>query len=127
MLKSSTILVVDDDQQINRGVATRLKSHGYEVLTAFSAEQGLDLVNEQAPDLMILDIHLPGMSGLELLIVLGERNPSHHIPVIILSASVKDQQRALELGAKYFIQKPFDSENLLRAIQSTLYASVENE
>jgi tubulin-specific chaperone A len=82
----TTILVVEDELRIRQFVVTNLRVRGYSVLEAGSAEDGLALLDEHRPAGMILDLKLPGMSGIDLLEKLTDRPSEEHIPVIVMSA-----------------------------------------
>lgn len=114
------ILVVEDDPAIRRGVVMNLRAQGYEVLEAESGDDGLDLALNASPDLLILDVMLPGFSGLELLRALREEEVD--VPVIILSARdrVVDKVEGLELGADDYMTKPFGVKELLARVRVRL-------
>jgi DNA-binding response OmpR family regulator len=101
------ILIVDDDPQILKLLERFLQAKGREILTAGSGEEALEIFSKEAPDLVILDIIMPGMDGWEVLTKLRE---SSDVPVIMLTAkdSPGDTARGLLLGADDYISKPFD-------------------
>jgi DNA-binding response OmpR family regulator len=111
------ILLVDDESAIVRILTIKLRVSGYEVLTASNGEEALGLVDAQHPDLMLLDIVMPGMGGLE---VLRRLRPRSRLPVIALSARLETAQSALRSGADDFVAKPFDMDELLAKIGDTL-------
>ena len=115
------ILIVEDDQNISRGLAIRLKYAGYEVNVAPDALTGLEVALQKSPDLVILDISLPAGNGFGV----GERIQSllpTATPLIFLTASQKPglREKARELGAAGFFQKPYDAGELLAAIKVAL-------
>jgi len=114
------VLVVEDDLAIRRGVAMNLRAEGYHVLEASDGNLGFKMALEESPDLLILDIMLPGMSGLDLLQLL--RDQSVQIPVIILSARDRphDKVEGLELGADDYVTKPFGVRELLARVRAHL-------
>lgn len=117
----ATILVVDDAAQIREFVVDYvLRPSGYEVLTAESGEQGLELAEQNQPDLIVSDIKMPGMSGLDLTRAIKARLP--HTPIILITAEGSEQiaQQALRAGATDYFIKPFDPEEMLYAIQRAL-------
>lgn len=116
---SRTILVVDDDALMRRSLAFHLEQAGYRVNTAASAEDTLAMVRRSPPDLVILDIGLPGMDGLE---ALRELNVEKKLPVIFLTARRRelDEVVGLELGADDYITKPFDVDVVLAHIKAVL-------
>ena len=100
------ILVVDDEIEIVRALQRSLTAHGFEVFTANSGEEALEAVAHYRPDVMVLDLGLPGISGLD---VCREVRAQSNLPIIVLS--VKDTERdkvlALDLGADDYVSKPF--------------------
>ena len=119
-----SILVVDDDDDV-RAVLTRyLKRRGYIVDSAADGEEALAAVREHDPDVMLLDIYLPKMSGLDVLYAMqGERS---HTRTIALSGIPDDQmvQNTRQLGAVAFMAKPFDFPTLTEEIDASLTAGV---
>lgn len=116
---SRHILVVDDDPLMRRSLAFHLEQAGYRVDTAASAEDALAFVKRVLPTLILLDISLPGMDGLE---ALRELRALHTIPVIFLTARRRglDEVLGLELGGDDYITKPFDVDVLLAHIKAVL-------
>jgi DNA-binding response OmpR family regulator len=116
------ILVVDDDELLRRSLAFNLEKAGYRPSTAASAEDALLLARRDPPDLILLDIGLPGMDGLE---ALRELQRKVGTPVIFLSARRRelDQVLGLELGADDYVTKPFDLDVLLARVKAVLRRS----
>ena len=115
---SARILLVDDDELIRRSLAFTIEQAGYQVATAVSAEDALALVKRVPPDLVLLDIGLPGMDGLQALRHFQDQD----IPVIFLTARRRelDEILGLELGAEDYVTKPFDADVLLARIRVVL-------
>ncbi|KAB2836327.1 response regulator [bacterium] len=113
------VLVVDDDPQIRKILERMLIGPSYDVRTAVDGLTALSQVKEDPPDLVILDIMMPGMSGIEVCRQIRETNPEHPIQVLMLSAkdSQADRRRALEYGANDYVTKPFHIASLVRKIQ----------
>jgi DNA-binding response OmpR family regulator len=113
------ILAVDDDALLRRSLAFNLERSGFSVQTAGCAEDALEMARQSHPDLMIMDIGLPGMDGLEALRKLRDEMG---IPVILLTARRRelDEVLGLELGADDYITKPFDFDVLLAHIKAVL-------
>ncbi len=113
------ILLVDDDDLLRRSLAFNLEKAGYRVSTAANAEDALALAQRNAPDLIILDIGLPGMDGLE---ALQHFRAAVGVPVIFLTARRRefDQVLGLELGADDYVTKPFDFDVLAARIKAVL-------
>jgi two-component system KDP operon response regulator KdpE len=110
------ILVIEDDSQIRRFLRTTLTSNGYHLLEAITGQDGLRQVSTQHPDLVILDLGLPDIDGLEVTRQLREWTAT---PIIILSARDKegDKVKALDLGADDYLTKPFGTDELLARIR----------
>jgi two-component system KDP operon response regulator KdpE len=113
------ILVVDDEPQILRSLRTTLASHGYDVQTAATGEEALAAVEGRLPDLVVLDLVLPGLSGLEVCRRLRARSS---LPIVVLSArgDERDKVAALDLGADDYLTKPFGVNELLARIRAAL-------
>lgn len=113
------ILVVDDEIEIMRALQRSLTSHGYDVFTASNGETALDEVTAHRPDLVLLDLGLPGMSGLE---VCKRIRAQSNLPIIVLS--VKDTERdkvmALDFGADDYVSKPFGIDEVLARVRVAL-------
>jgi CheY-like chemotaxis protein len=117
-----TIMVVDDNPDIITIVKTILEGRGYTVFSASSGPELLNLLPNQKPDLIILDIMMPEMDGLEVLTRLKGKNETATIPVILLTAKVQyeDVLGGYKLGADYYITKPFTSTQLVNGINLLL-------
>jgi two-component system KDP operon response regulator KdpE len=117
MTKKYSILVVDDEPRILNFLSTKLNAIGYDVLLAGNGKIALEKINTEEPDLVILDIIMPGMSGFD---VLKELRRFSSIPVIILSARDLpiDKVKGLRLGADDYLQKPFNVDELIARIES---------
>ncbi len=113
------ILLVDDDDLLRRSLAFNLEKAGYRASTAANAEDALALAQRDAPDLIILDIGLPGMDGLE---ALQHFRAAVGVPVIFLTARRRefDQVLGLELGADDYVTKPFDFDVLTARVKAVL-------
>lgn len=116
---TATILIVDDEPQIRRFLRVSLSAEGYTVLEAPTAREGLDTAALKSPELVILDLGLPDMDGLE---ALGELREWSQVPVIVLSirSDESDKVAALDLGANDYVTKPFGMAELLARIRAAL-------
>lgn len=125
--QGARILIVDDEIEVVRVLRRSLAAHGYTVLTASSGEEAIKVTAEQRPDLLLLDLMLPGMSGLD---VCRHVRVTSSVPILVLS--VKDMEhekvRALDLGADDYIPKPFGMNEVLARIRVALrhVARVQN-
>ena len=108
-----TILIIEDDRSLREGLAMNFQLRGYQVLTAADGEDGVRLAFDARPDLIILDLMLPGLSGLEILSELRARE--ERVPVLILSArdTTDNKIEGLETGADDYVTKPFELPELL--------------
>jgi two-component system KDP operon response regulator KdpE len=120
------ILIVDDDQDVRRGLGIRLKASGYSVVFAEDAISATSMARKEAPGLIILDIGLPGGDGFIVMERLLSITPTS-VPVIVLTARdpSTNKERALKAGAKAFFQKPADNDEFLAAIRKALGESGE--
>ena len=120
------ILVVDDEFEIVRALQRSLTAHGFEVFAAHSGEEALEAVSHYRPDVMVLDLGLPGISGLD---VCREVRAQSNLPIIVLS--VKDTEHdkvlALDLGADDYVSKPFGVNEVLARIRVALRHSAQVE
>ena len=116
-MKKFRVLVVDDDPRILKFLEIRLKASGYEVLTAKNGREALEQVKAEEPDLLILDVLMPGIDGFE---TLKQVRLLSSLPVIILSAKEAntDKVKGLELGADDYLAKPFSPDELLARIEA---------
>ena len=113
------VLAVDDEAAILRLLKLELSALGFRVVTAGNAEEAMQTVEDQRPDIILLDVLMPGVSGLELLRSLRERWP---IPVILVTAKDReiDKVRGLEMGADDYIVKPFGPDEMAARIRAVL-------
>jgi excisionase family DNA binding protein len=109
------ILIVDDDDKLREFVRVNLEMEGYSVREASSAEEGLAALDEEPPDLILLDVMMPQVDGWEMLSRVQERHGVGAIPVIMFSGKVEEDslKRATSRGAQGFIGKPFDPQQLI--------------
>jgi two-component system alkaline phosphatase synthesis response regulator PhoP len=121
------ILLVDDDYDFTVSVKTVLEASGFQVVTASSGEEGLEKVGAERPDLIVLDVMMPGMNGWEVCETLKDSEDTRKIPVIMLTAvasHVKDTSFSHASGrqteAEDYIPKPVEPERLLRSVRSLL-------
>ena len=126
MIGAKKILVVDDDPAIVRLLVVNLQHAGYQEAHAFSGLEALQRIAEDLPDLVILDIGMPHMTGLEMLRTLREHDATRLLPVIILTANSTDQDlfAGYHGGANFYLTKPFNPAQLLCYIKQ-LFADLE--
>ncbi|MBI5199275.1 MAG: response regulator [Nitrospirae bacterium] len=122
------ILIVDDDQTILKVEEYNLRKAGYEVITAGNGEEAIKKVQEEKPDLVILDVRMPLMDGYEVCQRIRENRIKSHIPVLMLSVKkeTEDKVKGLKTGADDYIVKPFDPQELLARVEVNLRRSMDD-
>src|SRR5215831_15062735 len=118
----SSILIVDDEELNSEGLARRLQGHGYPVTVTHSGREAIELLGDRRFDLVLLDIMMPGMSGLEVLKFLRRVDSLIDLPIIMVTAKgeSEDVVEALELGANDYVTKPLDFPVALARIRTQL-------
>jgi len=116
------ILVVDDEPHIVMMLEARLRKNGFEVVTATSGSEAMAKVKQDRPDLIVLDVMMPVISGLEVCRMLKENPVTRAIPVILLTAksTERDQTLGISAGADSYVTKPYTPEELLGQIKELL-------
>jgi type II secretory ATPase GspE/PulE/Tfp pilus assembly ATPase PilB-like protein/CheY-like chemotaxis protein len=122
LVKSATILLVDDEDALRRVMRDLLARDGYEVVEARTGIEALDQVDRHAPDVVVLDLNLPGLDGYSVLAELRSRPATRDIPVIVLTAKGDEDNevRVFELGADDFLSKPFRAKALTKRLEVIL-------
>jgi two-component system, OmpR family, KDP operon response regulator KdpE len=118
-MNSANVLIVDDEPQIRRVLRSTLSFRGYEILEASTGEEAVELARKAKPDLILLDVNLPGISGIE---TCRELRRFTAAPIIILTvrSAERDKVVALDAGADDFVTKPFSIEELLARVRASL-------
>lgn len=121
-MTKKTILIVEDDQDIQQLVGYNLIKAGFQVEYADSGEEALDSITQQHPDLILLDIMLPGLDGIEICKMLRTQNQTAEIPIIMLTAKGEETDivEGFELGADDYITKPFNTKILCARIKNLI-------
>lgn len=124
-MEKKKILITDDEANILKVVRARLEAMNYEVFTAVDAEDAMVKIDKVKPDLILLDVMLPGKNGLAFCKELKEREASKHIPVILFSArpQAEDAEPDCGVGADAYILKPFNPQHLAETIQKILVSA----
>jgi two-component system KDP operon response regulator KdpE len=125
-MNSATILIVDDEPQIRRVVRTTLTSQGYAVMEAKTGEEALEKIRSEHADLVLLDVNMPGISGLE---TCREIRGTSDVPIIMLTVrnSERDKVQALDAGADDYVVKPFGAQELMARIRAALRRAAPSE
>jgi two-component system sensor histidine kinase/response regulator len=120
--RPAAILVVDDDERNVRLVESMLKPSGYQILHAYDGQEALRRVESSAPDLLVLDVMMPDLSGFELCAMLRARHATRLLPILMVTAlhALEDKVKGLELGADDFLTKPINRAELLAKVRSLL-------
>jgi two-component system KDP operon response regulator KdpE len=115
----TTVLVIEDDTSLRRALRTSLKARGFEVVESPNAEEGLVMVADDVPDVVLLDLGLPDLDGIE---ALRRLRTFSDLPVVVLTARDRQQDKvaALDAGADDYVTKPFDVEELLARVRAVL-------
>ncbi len=121
-MSPKTVLVVDDDRPMRALCRASLEEAGFRVLEAAGGEEALESVRDERPDLILLDIMMPGISGWEVTSALLADRSTDQIPIIFISArrELADRVRAFGLGAQDYVTKPFDPTALAKTVAKTL-------
>jgi len=121
-MSPARVLVVDDESDITTILALALRRAGYQVSTAGDGLQALEVIAQELPDLVILDVMMPRLDGFDTLQRLRESAPTAAIPVILLTARAQgaDRMKGLERGADDYVTKPFEPSELVVRVQAML-------
>ena len=122
MMPKDTILVVEDEKNIAELVKYNLEQEGYRVLTASRGDSGLDQARKQKPDLILLDLMLPEIDGIEICKILRQNEKTVSVPIIMLTAKGQEADKVLglELGADDYVTKPFSPRELVARVKAVL-------
>jgi two-component system KDP operon response regulator KdpE len=111
------VLIVDDERAILTVLGIKLRVSGYDVVTASNGKEALEMVRSTCPDILLLDVIMPGMDGFE---VLQRLRAFSEMPVIVISARPENVRQALNVGANDFLAKPLDVDEIVRKIEGLL-------
>jgi DNA-binding response OmpR family regulator len=114
------ILVVDDEQDVAKALKVRLKANGYHVVIASDSVQAFIMANKEKPDLILLDIMIPGGGGFVVAERLKQSQATHHIPIVFLTGIPGGEERASQLGASGYVMKPYHPDELMQTIHRAL-------
>lgn len=125
-MANKKVLVVDDEIHIVHVVAIKLRNNNYDVISAENGAQALKLAQEEKPDIVVTDLQMPVMNGVELIEKLRQDKATESMPVILLTArgfAVTDEQKQ-QLQVSAVLSKPFSPKELLRSIEDILYQKI---
>ncbi|MEH0019827.1 MAG: response regulator [Desulfobacter sp.] len=127
-MSKETILIVDDEEDILELIKFNLKSEGYNILQAMTGEEAIKIAKQSGPDLMVLDLMLPGIDGLEVTKYLKNNDATMDIPIVMLTAKGEESDivTGLELGANDYMSKPFSPRELTARIRAILRRRQKN-
>ncbi len=116
------VLIVDDSPTETYKISSILSKHGYDVITAETGEQGVDVARKELPDVVLMDIVMPGLNGFQATRQLSREPSTSHIPVIIVTTKDQETDRVWgqRQGAKGYLTKPVDGKMLVQAIEGVL-------
>jgi len=120
--RNPVIVVADDELDILSLVSYRLRKAGYEVLAAHDGEEALRLICDCSPDIVLLDVKMPKLTGIDVLKRVRTNEAVRDVPVILLSAGVEEEPvaRGFEAGADEYVRKPFSPEELIERVQEVM-------
>ena len=126
MMSRQSVLVVEDEEDIMEVIRFNLEKEGYEVNQALSGEKALQMIENNLPSLVLLDLMLPGINGLDLCRIFKQNDRTKAIPVIMLTAKSEDADivAGLEMGAEDYITKPFSPRVLVARVRTILRLSL---
>ena len=118
--KRKVILVVDDDDTLRGRMEISLSRRGYEVCCAANYDEAVQMATERQPDLAVLDLKMPGMSGLDLLTTFAKISPATRAVILTGYGSITNAVEAIKLGAVNYVTKPADADQVLAALEENL-------
>lgn len=123
------ILVVDDGKVVLPLITARLEQNGYQVIVASDGLEGLEKAEDEKPDLILVDVSMPRMNGLQMVQLLRTYETLKETPVIVITASRQKDEAAWreQVGVRHFILKPFDAKELLEKVKEVLHSQPSRE
>ncbi|MFO7667596.1 MAG: response regulator [Desulfobacterales bacterium] len=120
------VMLVDDEEEFVTTLSERIQMRDFNSSVAYTGEQALQIVNDQVPDVMILDLKMPGIDGMEVLRRVKKAYPKVQVIILTGHGSEKDRKEALSLGAFGYLQKPVQIDELVKHIISAHNAGTQN-
>ena len=125
-MKKFKLLLVDDEEEFVQALAERLKMRDLESDTVYDGNQALSFVESKEPDVMVLDLKMPGIDGIEVLKEVRKAYPNIQVIILTGHGTEKDEERARGLGAFDYLQKPVDIDNLVARIKKAYQRKLDN-
>ncbi len=125
-MKKFKLLLVDDEEEFVRALAERLRMRDLESDTVFDGDQALSFVDEKEPDVMVLDLKMPGIDGIEVLRRVRKTYPNLQVIILTGHGTEKDEERARRLGAFDYMQKPVDIDDLVGRVRKAYKSKLDN-
>jgi DNA-binding response OmpR family regulator len=126
-MEKSKVLVVDDEQDVAKALKARLKANGFNVVLAYDSVQAFTIANQEKPDLILLDIMIPGGGGFVVAERLKQSHATDRIPIIFLTGIPGGEEQASKIGASGYVMKPYHPDELLETIRRALEISRKQE
>jgi CheY-like chemotaxis protein len=123
ILKGKHVLIVEDDRELGRVLARLVRHYGIRVTHAESGPKALRLLKRELPDLVLLDLGLPNMSGLDVVIQVRRDEKAKTVPILAMSGNPTEERKCVRAGCNGFILKPFDVSQLLQKISQLLVST----
>ncbi len=120
------VLLVDDEEEFVQTLSERLQMRDVDSATAFDGEQAIESVSEQEPDVLVLDLKMPGIHGLDVLRWIKRYHPAIQVIILTGHGTESDEKKARELGAFDYLNKPVETESLMKKIRTAYKASFED-
>jgi len=124
-MENIKVLLVDDEEEFVKSLSERLQMRELTPETAFNGEQALQVVQDELPDVMILDLKMPGIDGLEVLRRVRKAYPSVQVIILTGHGTEKDEEQAKNLGAYAYMQKPADLDTLVKTVKRAYRSKIE--
>ena len=121
-MKPIKVLLVDNEEDFVTTLSDRIREHRFESDTALNGEQAIELVANQVPDVMVLDLKMPRLDGLEVLRQVKKKHPDIQVIILTGHGSFQDRLAAMSLGVFAFLEKPLDFDKLVRTIKAAYRA-----
>ncbi|MBA2881994.1 DNA-binding NtrC family response regulator [Desulfosalsimonas propionicica] len=120
------ILLVDDEEEFVTTLSERMEMRGFDASVAFDGQKAMETLKTRVPDVMVLDLRMPGIDGMEVLERVKKTNPEAQVIILTGHGSYKDEEQARRLGAFDYLQKPVDVDTLVKSIQKAYQQKIES-